>query len=77
MTSKFKSDNIWPPFWPKNCQNSEIKKKKQFCGQKGGQIVSELNSEAKFGILSSFQMSEAQDCYDFHILVFWPPIAFS
>ena len=43
-------------------------------GQKGGQIFSDLNSETKFGILSSFHNFLAPICNDLHILIFRLPI---
>ena len=46
-------------------------------GQKGGQMLSDLNSQARFGILSWFWISEAHNCYNFHISIFWPPKVFS
>ena len=48
-----------PPFGKKNCQNWQDTRFSQFStvfGQKGGQMLFDLNFEARFGILSSFSI---------------------
>ena len=55
MASEFKSE-IFDPFFGqkpvKNWQNTRLTHVWQFFGRLGGQMLSELNSEARFGILS-------------------------
>ena len=44
---------------------------------KGGQMLSDLNSEISFGIFSSYRNFLAPICNDLQILIFRPPIAIS
>ena len=37
---------------------------------KKGRMLSDLSSEARFGILSSFRIFEAPICYNLHLLIF-------
>ena len=56
FASKFKSNNIWDPFGSKHCQKYailDILPTFEFFGQKGGQMLFDLNFETRFGILSS------------------------
>ena len=52
LASKFKLDNIWPSFWPKNCQKyakSGILPISMLFGTKGGQMLFNLNYQIKWG----------------------------
>ena len=56
LVSKFRSDNIWPTFWPKNRQklakSDTLPVFDSFFGQKEGQMLFDLNFEARVGIVS-------------------------
>ena len=58
LASEFKSDKIWTIFWPKKLSDvdkiPDLAHIAVFILPKNGQILSHLNSEARFGILSSF-----------------------
>ena len=64
-----------PPFgWKKLRKTSEIGNIASFQSffflPKGGQMLSDLNSETRLGILSSFRIFLAPMCNDLHILIF-------
>ena len=40
-------------------------------------MLSDLSSETRFGILSSFHNFITPICKDLHILIFWPPTVIS
>ena len=65
------------PFLAKNCENGKIVYFASFPIKKAGQMLSDLNSETSFGILSSFNKFLTLICKDLHILTFWPPIVIS
>ena len=69
--------SIWPPFWQKKCQKWQIRVFCRFPCQKSVQMLSDSNSETRFGILSSFQDILAPICKDLHILMVWPSIVVS
>ena len=54
----------------KNGKISDIDDFLPFFGQKEGQILFDLNSDARFEILSSFCISSAPFWFDFCILIF-------
>ena len=72
--SEFKSDNIWPLFWPKTCRKwakSDILPIfDSFLAKKGVKYYPDLNSAARFEILSSFCIWQAPIKYEFQILIF-------
>ena len=72
MVSKFTSNYIDLHFRPKTVENWLNRVFYQFSSflAKRGKIFSDLNFEARFGILSSFSNLEDPICYYFHILNF-------
>ena len=69
LVPQFKSDNIWPPPLEK-WQKNTILPFWQFVLPTRGQMLSDLNYETRFRILSSLDNSLATICEDFHIWFF-------
>ena len=76
LVSKVKSHKNLSPLWSKNVENwqstylSESANFWQCLGHKGGQMLFNLNFEARSGILWSFSISYNLIYYYFHILFF-------
>ena len=70
MVSEFKSGNIWTHFLTKKQSKWQKSYILPIFSPKGGQMLSDLNYEIRFGILPSFHNFLTHICKDLHILIF-------